>query len=483
MKVVQTTAALRNLRKDALWRLLAAGNAPAIVALLKVLLMDTDTRLPTSILHERLTRELELLRASGEDLPQNAQAYLNSWLSEGWVSRHLAPGVHEEEYELTRDGAEAIRFIAGLAKPRSSATESRLATVMSQIARLAEDTDPNPDTRVRRLIEERDQIDREIAAIRTDGVRTLAPDRALERAREIIVLADDLTADFRRVREEFATINRSLRRSLVENEGSRGDVLEAIFAGIDVIGQTDAGRSFKAYWRLLTDMEQSASLQDNLLQITSRTFCEDLELLERRFLLRLLDRLLDEGAAVHDVSQNFARSLKTFVQSREYLEQRRLHSLLKGAIQAALQLRDDVRPNMQLDYVLTLTSSKVRSISQWQLLDPSERVTDPEMRENSPADIDPSVIAAMVKQSEIDFRSLEESIAAALEFQSQATIGQILEQFPAKQGLGTIVGYITIGVTRGFASTGEELVSWLGMDNVPRRARIPRIYFFKDAAN
>jgi hypothetical protein len=53
---------------------LAADKAPAILALLQMLLLDNEKILSSSVLKERLTREIEQLRASGEELPQSAQA-------------------------------------------------------------------------------------------------------------------------------------------------------------------------------------------------------------------------------------------------------------------------------------------------------------------------------------------------------------------------------------------------------------------------
>jgi len=52
---------------------------------------------------------------------------------------------------------------------------------------------------------------------------------------EIIALADDLAGDFRRVRDRFEQLNRDLRERLMDNDASRGEVLEALFAGVDVI--------------------------------------------------------------------------------------------------------------------------------------------------------------------------------------------------------------------------------------------------------
>ena len=253
-------------------------------------------------------------------MPQTAQAYVADWLKQGWLTRRLPTGASEEVYELGVEAANVIRFLATTLKPRMAATESRLATVILQLTRLAEETDMNPQTRIAALVSERDRIDREIEAVRKGAVKPLPDDRAIERAREIISLADELAGDFRRVRDEFGKLNRGLRQSLIENEGSRGEVLESLFAGVDLIGESDAGKTFAAFWRLLTDPEQSEALFEALESVIGRPFARQLDPFERKFLLNLTATLMDEGSGVHDVLQNFARSLKSFVQSREFLE-------------------------------------------------------------------------------------------------------------------------------------------------------------------
>ncbi len=480
MKPLRAVNALRELRRQPLWHLLAADKGVVAIALLQHLLMDSDKVLTASVLYERLGRGLDELRGTGEDLPQTAQAYVADWLDKGWLTRRLAPGAYEEDLELSTEAAAAIRFVTSLLKRRTLATESRLALVQQQVLKLAEETDTNPETRVAALLGERERIDREIEAVRGGVVTALPEQRALERAREVIALTDELAADFRRVRDDFDQLNRGLRQSLMEHEGSRGEVLEALFAGVDVIGQSDAGKTFAAFWRLLTDPEQSEALREALEMVVSRPFAKRLEARERKFLLNLTHLLGEEGSSVHDVLQSFARSLKSFVQSREFLEQRRLHSLLKQATQAALSARERVRPTEELGYELMLTSSRIRSVSQWFLYDPAQRVTDAEMRDAEPSLIDLEWIGELVRQSEIDFRTLRRHLRELLEGRAQVSIGQVLARFPAEQGLGSVVGYVALGVKHGEVTSKTETVSWLGKDEVQRKAKVPAIYFVKE---
>jgi len=483
MKADKNIAAYRRMRTQPLWRLLASSNGPTVIGLLQSQLYEKERRLPGSVLFERLTRDLEELRAQGDDFPQTAQAYVASWLSDGYLERQYPPGASEEEYELSTATVEAIRFVSAIAEPHSAATESRLSLVIQSLAGLAEDTDTDRQRRIERLQAEQARIDREIEAIQKGQLRVLPRDAALERIREIISLADDLTGDFRRVRDQFEQLNRDLRERIMDSDGNRGEVLDSLFAGIDLIAESDAGRTFSAFWRLLTDPEQAAMLEESLDGVMSRGFVNELEIRERRFLLRLTRNLLEQGGAVHEVLQAFARSLKHFVQSREYLEQRRVNQLLKEAQRAALAIKDEIKVTEPLAYSLELTSSRLRSLSQWVLYDPSLQAEPEVMSEGEPPCIDLESISELVAQSEIDFRTLKEHVCSLLEQRDQASIGDVLEHFPAEQGLGSVVGLLALGSRHGIMGDSVETVAWVGEDEQGRRARIPKIYFLRDRRN
>ena len=481
MKALRASAALKMLRERPLWRLLAADKAPAVMGLMQSLLLEQDKTLSSSIFYERLARELDILRSHGYDMPQTPQIYVADWIGEGWLSRRFPVGASEEVFELTAEAISALRFLSGLLKPRTAATESRLATVIQQLTRLAEETDANPETRMATLVAERKRIDAEIRDLERHGVKTLPDERALERTREIIVLAEELAADFRNVRDEFDRLNRGLRQSLMESDGSRGEVLEALFAGVDLIAQSEHGKTFTAFWRLLTDTEQAATLAESLEVVTSRTFSRRLELKEKRFLQNLTVTLMAEGGTVHEVIQQFARSLKTFVQSREFQEQRRLHRLLKTAQQAALEVHAKIRPTQELNYILTLSSSRIRSVSQWELRDPSLNVADASMPDAEAAELSLEDVEDLVRQSEIDFRTLRQHLRAALVDVSQITVRELLERFPAEQGFGSVVGYVALGAKHGEMTAETEIVSWVGSDGRHRKAKVPAIYFLRES--
>ncbi|KRG37893.1 hypothetical protein ARC20_15895 [Stenotrophomonas panacihumi] len=484
MKHRERIAAYRLLRERPLWKLLAADHAPELIGLLQGLLLDHERRLPSAVLHERLQRQLDVLRADelSRELPRTAQAYVAHWLAQGWLERRLPEGAEEEEYELSRAATQAIRFIASLGDGHAGrATESRLSLVIQQLVQLAGQTESDPDTRLAALQAERARLDEEIARVQAGQLAALDGKRALERTRDLIHLTDELAEDFHRVRDDFERLNREFRERIIDDEGARGDVLERLFEGVDVIADSEAGRSFQAFWNLLNDHEQAGRLDEALEALLARGFARRLGRDERAFLRGLTGTLLERGGEVHAVMQHFARSLRGFVQSRGYLEQRRLHQLLRQAQGEALQLRERLHATTQTGYTLALSGSRLRSLSQWRLHDPRSVRVDGRVQAAEVAAISLESVGDLVAQSEIDVRGLRRDLHELLGEHLRLSIGEALRHRPAVQGLGTVIGYLSLGTRHGVLSEDEwEIVEWQGGDGSARRARIPLVRFTRE---
>jgi len=483
LKADKTIASYRRMRTQPLWRLLASDNGPVVLGILQTHLYENDRSLPASILYERIGRDLEALRSRGGDFPMNAQAYVSGWLAEGFLTRNLPPGADEEVYELSTAAAEAIRIVSGLEKPHSAATESRLAIVMQELVNLADETDTDSSQRIKNLMADQVKIAEKIEDIRQGRMYVTPPEKALEKIREIISLVDDVNGDFRRIRDQFEQLNRDLRERIMDNEGSRGEVLDSLFAGIDLIADSPAGRTFTAFWNLLNDQVQKTTLEQALEILIGRDFAKQMNPEEIRFLKRMTRNLLNQSRDVHDVMRTFARSLNHFVQSHEYLEQRRLTRLIKNSQNAALAIKDETRAAALLDYHLILTSSRVRSLSQMTPYDPSLRAPPGGMNAGGIPSIDLETVGKLVAQSEIDFRSLKTDVLETLETRSPVSIGDILELHPAAQGLGSVIGLIALGCRYGNKSDESETVTWTGGDSVRRSARIIKMLFSREKVN
>nr|VFJ59317.1 MAG: Protein of unknown function (DUF3375) [Candidatus Kentron sp. FW] len=78
-------------------------------------------------------------------------------------------------------------------------------------------------------------------------------------------------------------------------------------------------------------------------------------------------------------------------------------------------------------------------------------------------------VSELIARSEIDFGALKDNVRATLEQRSQASIADVLDRFPAAQGLGSVVGLLALGSRHGLEGNGIEMVACVGEDNQRRR--------------
>lgn len=489
--VVETASRLRALREETAWAMLRGELGHVVAAILRARFLDADeTSVPAALLVERVADDLDDLRAAGFDLPRTAQQYCDQWRTAGLLERRAGVAGQDETYELSSEAVAALRVIADLEAPPRTATESRLTTVMDQLARLAQETEPDPEARVAALVRERDRLDARIAEVRDGGGPAADPRVAVERVRDVLALADQLPADFARVRRELERLNGRFRRDVLAGDGTRGEVLDALFRGVDVLAEEEAGRSFRAFYALLVDLERHDAFSHDIEAVLSRDFAHRLEPEEREFLSQLVGRLIERGGQVHDVYVTLARSLRGFVQHRDYVTEREVGGLI---VEAQRRLGEAARTtplHRSTGVTLTLGSAQVGSVGQWVLHEP--RHERPAALEDAPVEaVDLDTVRALVRESEIDLRELDRDIEATLDATGGvASLGDVLTRHPASQGLGSVLGLVHLAARglddgRAVDVAGEtEVVPWSsGADGRPRTARVPRMLFVAPGAS
>lgn len=459
-RVVGRAASLRRLREsDAGLALLRADLFPVIAAVLAEHLGGTTRVRPAVEFLELLADDLDVLRDAGFDLPRSAVEYLGEWVRQGLVVRRPGEG-REETVELSAQAQAAVRFASGLETHRSAVTSSRLANVSDMLTRLAQETDTDQSARLAALRRQRDALDAELAAVEAGHFTPLADEVALERLAEVLRLAAEVPGDFARVSDDLEQLNRGLRERIINHPGTRGDVLDEVFAGVDLIEDSDAGRTFRAFHDLVLDADRAATFDDAVAGVLDRPFTQALTPDEGRFLRGLLSTLQNESTQVRAVMTGFSRSLRRFVESHAYREHRRLADAIAVAASVALDAARVLRPFDASGYELDASSIPLGSIGSWTLHNPADvRTAEPvEARPSAPLDLE--ALRRQVRESEIDFEELRAAVVETVERLGPVTAGQVLADHPPTQGLASVVGLLLLGHASGQRLDGSEALSW-----------------------
>ncbi|WP_430647420.1 DUF3375 domain-containing protein [Agromyces sp. GXS1127] len=479
MPILATAHALSTLvESDAAWRLMRADHAPIIVALLREHLGAEERRLAAEELYLRVDDDLEQLRAHGFTLPQSAQGYCAEWRRLGFLVRRPAEEARGETFELSPAALTAIRFVDQLQAPRQTVTESRLASLAAQVSQLAVDSDPDTTNRLRQLHAQRDRIDAQIEAIASGADTAIDPQRAIERMRDILAQAEDIPTDFARVRADFEALNRDLRARIIESEAAQRTVLDEVFRGVDLIAESDAGRSFTGFSALVLDPAVGEAFDEDIHDVLDRDFADGLTASERRFLRRFLGTLKARSAEIHDVITAFARGLRRYVQSQDYQRDRVLRGALREAIAVGAAASEHVKPYRATGIDLELSAVQLTSVGAIRLHDPAELDATSPIRRNLPTVASIEELRRLARETEIDFAELTDNVNALLTERDACTIGDVLARFPATQGVASVVGLLSLAGNQAVAVDDEtETVRWTGGDAIRRTADIPTYRF------
>jgi hypothetical protein len=484
-----TLATLRD--RHPAWRLLASPHAPVVASFLHRVFVVPNVRVMSEAdLAEALEDELYALREQiGTDAyPKAAPEYLSDWAApdKGWLRKFYKPGTDEAQFDLTPATEKAIAWLLSLTERPFVGTESRLLTLFALLEQISAGTEADPIKRVDDLRRKRDDLDAQIARVLAGDVPLLDDTAVKDRFQQFQQLARELLADFREVEQNFRLLDRKVREKIALWEGAKGALLDEIMGERDAIGDSDQGRSFRAFWDFLMSSRRQEELSERLDQVLSLPAVASLKPEPRT--RRVHHDWLEAGEHTQRTVAQLSQQLRRFLDDRAFLENRRIVDLLHGIESKALGIRE-ATPTGALMHIDAM-GGDVELPLERPLFTPSvkPRLADLALVAFD-ADID---TARLFDQIVVDKARLRSAVERALRRQPQITLRELLDAEPLHQGLAELVAYLELAHAGdgGSALDGlralvdeavEEPIRWEARsaagDAVTREARLPRVIF------
>ena len=485
-----TLASLRD--RHPAWRLLASPHAPLVASFLHRVFVAPNMRVISEAdLVEALEDELFALREQfgAGAYPKAAADYLNDWCApdKGWLRKFYKPGTDEAQYDLTPATEKAIAWLQSLTERLFVGTESRLLTLFALLEQISAGNEVDPARRLEDLHRKRDELDAEIARVETGEVPLLDDTAVRDRFQQFQQLARELLADFREVEHNFRQLDRKVREKIALWEGSKGTLLDEIMGDRDAIGDSDQGRSFRAFWDFLMSSRRQEELSERLDQVLALPAVTMLKPEPR--IRRVHHDWMEAGEHTQRTVAQLSQQLRRFLDDRAFLENRRILDLLHGVESKALALRESPPPSgvMGIDAM----GADIELPLERPLFTPSVK---PRLAElvvvAGEEEID---TARLFDQIVVDKQRLRASVQRALRNRPQVTLRELLETEPLLHGLAELVGYLELahaGAESGGAVDGlralideavMEPIRWQSRDAqekaVVRETRVPRVIF------
>lgn len=461
------------------WRLLVADHAPLLISFLHRCFIEPNLRtLPEKDLVYRLEDYLYHLREKkGKDsFKRSAKEYLEEWAADarGWLRKYYPIGDDEPHFDLTPSTEKAIEWVVSLRRKQFVGTESRLMTIFELLRQMAEGTDADPETRIAELEKRRSQLDIEIQNIRAGHLNLMDGTQIKDRFLQMSGTARGLLSDFREVDQNFRELDRNVRDRIATWEGGRGALLEDVFGASDAIGDSDQGKSFRAFWDFLmspTRQEELTSLLETVFKLPPVE-----ELKPDRHLLRIHYDWLQAGELTQRTVARLSEQLRRYLDDRSLLENRRIMGILKGIEKHAIALRgiqpdgdmmelEEPSPSVELAMERPLFTAPFKPLISDQILLSGDQQFQAE---------------ALFNQEYVDKERMKAQIRKALQERKQISLEELVRTYPLEQGLAELVTYLSLAAEDAravIAESEQQTLLWTDKTGVTRQAILPLILF------
>jgi len=343
--------------------------APFVVAVLSVVFTPDRPAVAVADAHVEVAEAIDELRAAGYDTDDDrripagsARDIFRGWVRVGWLGLQIEDDV--EVYRLSAHAVGALEIAGRAGGGRARVSRSRVRTLLDAVERLARDAESDPARRREALLEERAALDAEIAALDDGIVEPLDDDHLLEEAENVIHLARELPADFSRVAESIAAMQRDVVAELRRDVRPTGEVLrEYLERGRQVMQATPEGRAFQGALRLIGDPENIDDLTDQLHAVLAQPFSR-LMTPEQRGELDAIARRVEAGVQEVLTAQRRASHVITAqVRTHDPIRDRQVDDLLRG-VMAGLHRWSQTRSPGRVEPVRTLPLADVGHLRQ-----------------------------------------------------------------------------------------------------------------------
>lgn len=474
------------------WRLLASQHAPLIASFLHRVFVVPNVRvMPEADLAEALEDELFVLREQlgADTYPKGATAYLNDWAApdKGWLRKFYRSGTDEAQFDLTPATEKAIAWLVSLTERPFVGTESRLLTLFALLEQISAGTEADPARRLEDLRRKRDEIDAEIAGVLNGDIDLLDDTSIKDRFLQFQQLARELLGDFRQVEYNFRQLDRKVREKIALWDGSKGALLDEIMGERDAIGDSDQGRSFRAFWDFLMSSRRQEELSERLDQVLSLPAVVALEPEPRT--RRVHYDWLEAGEHTQRTVAQLSQQLRRFLDDRAFQENRRILELLRTIEASALALRDT--PPVGSPVSIDEVGADIVLPLERPLFSPTVKHRLAELNLDADEDnIEEIDTASLFGQVIVDKTKLRTALQRALRQSPQLTLSEVLKAVPLKHGLAELVAWLELAHAGAASLDGlratvdedvQETIVWSGQDAqglpVQRKAILPRVIF------
>jgi len=408
-------------------------------------------------------------------LAQDAKSYLDSWCSdENGYMRKYYDNQEEPVYELTHYAQKALEIVEGLQKREFVGSQGKFSLVLRLLEELEFATSMEDQERIKELERKKQEIDAKIQRIKKGEFVAFDQTQIKENFMHLLEIARSLQYDFSEIEYNFKSLNKeAIRQITLSKEEAKEDVLAFIFAKEKEIKESDQGRSFSAFWQLISDMEQNEKIERLLQKLYEIDIIKNIDTQKR--LDDFSYTLLQNANKVNETTSKLVAQLRRFIDDRVRVENRRILELVESIQKSALKLQDATITPKENFFIEGAKADILIPFERGLYRIKEEKKLQKRLDE-TPIELD---LQSFQDLFYIDEAELREHIETLLQENSHVTLSEVIATYPVTKGVAEIIGYFSLA-QREFESIIEEqkeLIVISTHDKKQKRVLIPKITY------
>jgi len=458
-------------------KLLNSDNFALILAFLHFIFKQKrNITIAQSAIEEALEDFLyDLNQSYNQIYPKSAKEYLNDWTNSGFLKRYYSSD-GDVLYEITPYSQSALEFIESLEKREFVGSQTKFNIIFELLEELEFETNLSDEERIKALQSQKEQIDKRIEKIKKKEYLKFDSSRIKEHYLQILEQSRKLLYDFSQIEYNFKELNKEVASQILNFSGSKEKILGSIFDVEESIRNSDQGKSFFAFWQILTDSsknERLSMLIENLYKNSAV-----LEIDEQKSLKNLKFDLLNNAQKISKTTSKLVEQLRRFLDDRVLLEHKKILELSKSIQQNVIKLKPNL-PKSKHFLAIDGVKAEIDTVFEKKLYTiKSKNEFKSELKE-SDEEIDLSTFYNIFY---VDEEKLKDNINYFLQTKEQVRLAEILEHFPVKKGISELIAYLSIA-QKGNLHIVEKEVDLLQIEDEngnKKRVKIPRVIFVRE---
>ena len=369
--------------------------------------------------------------------PKSAKEYLNDWTSSGFLKKYYDSGA-EIVYEITPYTKSALEFIEGLDRSEFVGSRTKFNIIFELLEELEFETNLSDEERIKALQIQKQEIDQRIEKIKKKEYLKFDISRIKEHYLQIVEQSRKLIYDFSQIEYNFRELNKDVASKILGANSTKDRLLGTIFDIEEKIRNSDQGKSFFAFWQILTNAKKSEQLSKMIDGLYTNKAI--LEFDKDKSLKNLKFDLLNNAQKISKITNRLVEQLRRFLDDKVWLEHKKILELAKSIQKSAIEVKHSPpkqRVFMKIDgnrvFVDSVFEKKLYTIKE------KSEFTHEIKEQNETIDL-----SNFYDIFYVDEEKLKQNINYFLQNKTQVSIEEIIKKFPIKKGIAELVSYLSI---------------------------------------